>query len=540
MQRVGERRDVAVLDQKPVHVVLDEVRDAADPGRDDAAAARERLEDHPAEALASARAERGTWPRPSARRPLRRQLLDVLDAVRDSRPGAGRRRREGSAADDARAARRGLARRRAATRRRASSTPFDRSSMPTKSDVSAPRQRRRRSAGERAEIDVRRERLDRRHPGLTAGELRRVRRERAQRVRVAERVARGPVRERREEEAQPRAAEAGGTAPVAVRLDDDRRPVAPPQRHARGGRRSRCRATRRSRPRVGSGARAGARGTASGRRRRARRGSPASDGRAGSTQARSRPADRGSTVGRGEDAVVDLLAQRVERGSRSLRRRRRRRGGDDQHARPLPGERAGFAQRGIDQRSNARGVLGGRRVPLLVALERGVPEPLGERTVRRAPARAPPQARRRRLARRAALPGRPARRPGSRRRGSRRCRGRAPSTRRGRARGPSERDGSTSTVHAIHLLRDALRQQLLDVLDLLRELGHELVDDVLPRLPLPTITRRASGSSRTTCRQAADEPVDVLVGLEHPDEERGRSARAAAPGGVAVKVDRSM
>ena len=72
--------DVAALDEEPVHAVLDEVRDAADPGRHDAAPAGERLEDHPAEPLGARGQDEARRRVHPLRDALGRQLLDVLDA----------------------------------------------------------------------------------------------------------------------------------------------------------------------------------------------------------------------------------------------------------------------------------------------------------------------------------------------------------------------------------------------------------------------------------------------------------------------------
>ena len=196
------------------------------------------------------------------------------------------------------------------------------------------------------------------------------------------------------------------------------------------------------------------------------------------------------------------------------------------HQRPAF-HRFGPSQRRIDQRSNAGGVLGGRRVPLLVPLKRGVPKPLGERTIGEHPhqrsgklvdvawldeehfavvpshvrdpadaTRDDPPSARHRLDQDAPEPFRTRRQHEHRR--------------------------------AIHLGGDALRQELLDVLDLLGSSATSS-STTSRRLPSPRITRSASGSSRTTCRQAAVRPSMFLSASSIPTKSTvGRSGSGSA------------
>ena len=70
---------------------------------------------------------------------------------------------------------------------------------------------------------------------------------------------------------------------------------------------------------------------------------------------------------------------------------------------------------------------------------------------------------------------------------------------------------------------------MFDVLDVVRELGDELVDELPPgALADNHEPRLGQLSDDETPRR--HQPVDVLVGLEHPDEERRRLLRERSNG----------
>ena len=187
-------------------------------------------------------------------------------------------------------------------------------------------------------------------------------------------------------------------------------------------------------------------------------------------------------------------------------------------------QRLSLRKRPVHERADARRVLGRGRVPLLVARERSLRRAARPAAGRRAPARARPRARRR-------LPGSTS----SASRSSRATSG-IPPTRlatipRPRAIAststrprPSEREGSTSTVER-SICSDTPDGGSCSMCSTCSGSSATSSSTTSRRLPSPTITRRASGSSRTTAAPGGREPVDVLVGLEHADEERRRSLR---------------
>ena len=143
----------------------------------------------------------------------------------------------------------------AATCRHASASPSTflyASSIPTKSAVGVSGKRLRRRAREDREVDVGRERLERRDAGLVLGQLGGVARGRPERVGAAEREAGRPLEQRRDTTRAREPLRRGG-APVAARLDHERGRRAGGTR-ARRARGSRDTGSRRSRRAVGSAA----------------------------------------------------------------------------------------------------------------------------------------------------------------------------------------------------------------------------------------------------------------------------------------------
>ena len=91
--------------------------------------------------------------------------------------------------------------------------------------------------------------------------------------------------------------------------------------------------------------------------------------------------------------------------------------------------------------------------------------------------------------------------------------------------GPRRQDEQRRLVE---LGRDLRGEQLRVVLDLRREVAEEIVDDVLVAFPLPTMTRRASGTDVTTRRQAAASPSMFLYASSIPTKTRDRPRRGSA------------
>ena len=92
---------------------------------------------------------------------------------------------------------------------------------------------------------------------------------------------------------------------------------------------------------------------------------------------------------------------------------------------------------------------------------------------------------------------------------------------------PSERDGRTSSVARVERGRDSCGRQLAASTRSARQVGDEPLDDVRSACPCRRSAARA-GQPRRREPPGRGEPVDVLVALEHADEERARLARAAA------------
>ncbi len=194
--------------------------------------------------------------------------------------------------------------------------------------------------------------------------------------------------------------------------------------------------------------------------------------------------------------------------------------GNDQDARPLARDRARVAQGRVDEPAHLRRVLRRRRVPLAVALGSGGAEargelPVGEHLDERVDElvgvlrvdQAPLDAVANEI-RDAADAARDDAAPAGERLDHD-----TPETLRARREHEHRR--------LVEPPRDAVRRQLGHMLDLLRQLGHQLIDDRVPR----SLADEHEPRVRQPCGNFAPgvgEPVDVLVRLEHPDEERRR------------------
>ena len=89
---------------------------------------------------------------------------------------------------------------------------------------------------------------------------------------------------------------------------------------------------------------------------------------------------------------------------------------------------------------------------------------------------------------------------------------------------PSERDGSTSSPRGVHRRGDLGRRQL--AVPARTGADERLGDSV--RVPLPTSRRRRPREARRREPPRLGEAVDVLVRLQHADEERDWALRESA------------